>query len=100
MRWFDRKKKKRKIQTITKKNLMSFLKEVATSVDQTFSGQESEILQKILEKELDHWLKNTIFKNQPLNSEDVKVGICLGLMEALRKINESEEKETNPFYIS
>lgn len=85
---------------IDKNNIENFLKEVAKSVDANFSGQESIKLQKYFEQEFNAWLKQTIFAGRALDPNAVKLGVVLGLKEALRKINEAEEQERTVSYIN
>lgn len=87
----EKKLKTKKYKTLNKKNFHSFFKEITKSVDLVFSGQESKLLEKAMEKELDLWLKATIFADKELDVEAIKIGICLGIKESLRKINEAEE---------
>lgn len=99
-----RKRKSKKLKTkdfpeINKGNLENFLKEITKSVDANFSGKESVQLQKFFQNELNAWVEQTILAGKPLDTEAVKVGVILGLKEALRKINEVEE-ETRVTYIS
>jgi hypothetical protein len=96
MSWIFKRKKKKKldfseIKKLNKENLEAFLKEVSKSVDISFSGQESNYLEKQFAKEVDSWLKVTIFASKELDIDAVKLGICLGLKEGLRKVNEAEE---------
>ncbi len=92
--FFRRKKKKKTEQEkISKENLKTFLKEISSSVDLNFSGQESNQLEKILKAELQNWFAKTIGKDRPLDSTSLKIGVCLGIIETLRKINEAEEIE-------
>jgi len=87
-----RKKKKNK-PLVNKKNLKNFLQHVTKSIDQNFSGQESKQLELILKGQLDSWFQNTIQQGNPLDAISVKVGVCLGILETLRKVNESQNKE-------
>jgi len=93
------KKKKKKQESVDKSNLKAFLKKISVSVDQTFAGQESVVLQKIFEKELESWIAETVLKGEKLSPNAIKFGVCLGLLESLRKINEAEE-QTHVTYIS
>lgn len=77
---------------VDKENLDAFLKEIMNSVDKIFSGQESATLEKMMAHEFENWVKHTINQDQPLDMETLKIGVCLGLRESLRKINEAEEK--------
>jgi len=88
---FKRGKKKRKSKKINKRNLDSFLREVTKSVDTTFDGQESNQLERLMRKEIQTWLKSTVLSGKDLNSDAILLGVCLGVCETLRKINEEEE---------
>lgn len=88
------KKKKKQFKEIDKKNIKEFLKTLSNSIDETFSGQESITLEKVFKKELENWIHETVFKGENLNPRAVKLGVCLGLLESLRKINETEEKQS------
>lgn len=92
-------KRRKKIRKIDKNNVQEFLKKVSMAVDQTFSGQESSSLEELYRKELKAWIEKTIEKGDILDADAVKLGVCLGLFETLRKVNEAEEKE-NVSYVS
>lgn len=85
-------KEKKKPMIVTKENLKIFLEGVTKSVNANFNGQESNALEKDLEREFNHWLKNTIFAGKPLDPDSVKIGVVLGILQTLRKINENEDK--------
>jgi len=95
----DKKKKPKKLEMVNKGNLKAFLNEVSKSINANFSGQESVALQKDLENEFNVWLKNTIFAGKSLDPEAIKIGVVLGVLQTLRKINEAEEK-TKVTYIN
>lgn len=90
---FKRDKKKSKFDKIDKENLEAFLAEITKSVDFTFSGQESIQLEKKMKNEVQVWLKETIFSGKQLDPAAIKLGVCIGIQETLRKINETEEQE-------
>lgn len=96
---FKRKKNAKKIKQLNKRNIEIFLNEITKSVNATFSGQESLYLENVLRIEVQTWLKNTILSGKELDPIAVRFGVCLGLQEALRKINEAE-KEERASYIS
>lgn len=83
--------KAKEYKAVNKDNYQSFLKEVGEAVDLTFAGQDSVLLEQAVKQELDYWLKNTIFAGKELDPPSLKLGICLGIREALRKVNEAEE---------
>lgn len=85
-------KKEKKFDTVNEKNYKDFLTEISKAIDNSFNGQESITLQQVFEKEVSTWLNNTIFAGKKLDPNAIKFGICLGLKESLRKINESEQK--------
>lgn len=93
MGWPRRKKDQPKTPKVNKENLENFLEQITTSIDENFSGRESNQLEQLMRKELDTWLDQTVNKNKPLDMISVKVGVCIGILESLRKINETEEKE-------
>jgi len=100
LRDFFFRKTKKEFKEINKGNIKAFLQQISKEIDQSFSGQESTALEELLEKELQHWLNKTVFSGSSLDPNAVKLGICLGLKETLRKINEAEELEKAPKYIA
>jgi len=100
---FGKKKKveiPQKYPKVDKNNIDAFLKDVSISIDKTFSGNESSTLQKHFQEELTNWIKSTIEQGQELDPATIKLGICLGIKEVLRLINEAEKDKDRPVYVA
>lgn len=93
------KAKEKTFKELDEENIEKFLEEVTKSVDENFSGQESNQLEESFRHELNIWLRNTIFAGKKLDPDAVKFGVVLGITETLRKVNEAEEQERVTSYI-